>query len=373
MGRVAFGRDQLDRWGAARLSGAALAVAALAVAAGPCRQRQPGIHRLADCRGRGGRAGVRGRRGSRAGRPRRPRVVCAGRGDVVDPFAGYSGRALPSSGAGGRVVSFPSGRPRGPIRWACVALAVPVAFHLVPRQWVPALFVAVALVSLLSWRRGPVAAFYPSWAALAIAHRVGVLVALRSGGDRRRPGHHHQRLRAGDGIGGDRLRRHHPRARRPPGGLRRSGPRRRSSRRPRRTGRGAPGAVGRSGPDDPSVAGTRSSRHRGRWCTTAHRWPFRSRLATDHRRRDGAGSHRLPGECTGGRTDVLGRRQGSAVGGAPPAAAGAVGGSARRAAGGSNAAGGGSRPSARARGGPLARGGRLSAGPYGGRAARHRR
>ena len=67
------------------------------------------------------------------------------------------------------LVSFPSGRPRGPIRWACVALAVPVAFHLVPRPWVPVLFVAVALVSLLSWRRGPVAAFYPAWAALAIA------------------------------------------------------------------------------------------------------------------------------------------------------------------------------------------------------------
>ena len=67
------------------------------------------------------------------------------------------------------LVTFPSGRPRGPVRWACVALAVPVAFHLVPRQWVPALFVAVAVVSLLSWRRGPVAAMYPAWAALAIA------------------------------------------------------------------------------------------------------------------------------------------------------------------------------------------------------------
>ena len=67
------------------------------------------------------------------------------------------------------LISFPSGRPRGPIRWACVALAVPVAFDLVPQQWVSALFVAVAVVSVLSWRTGAVAASYPAWAGLAIA------------------------------------------------------------------------------------------------------------------------------------------------------------------------------------------------------------
>ena len=116
--------------------------------------------------------------GARAGRPRLPHVVRAGGGDVADRFADAPAELFHQGVLVVALVTFPSGRPRGPVRWACVALAVPVAFDLVPRQWVPALFVAVAVVSLLSWRRGPVAAMYPAWAARDRC-RAGVLVALR--------------------------------------------------------------------------------------------------------------------------------------------------------------------------------------------------
>ena len=151
------------------------------------------------------------------------------------------------------LVSFPSGRPRGPIRWACVALAVPVAFHLVPRQWVPALFVAVALVSLAvvangeRWRPS-----YPASAAAAIAVArwsargwpiEGVIDVDRATASPAATSWRWHRWRSATSS---------PATCSPPAGrtshdwvLGDDAPRR-----PRRARRGAPGAVARSGPDD---------------------------------------------------------------------------------------------------------------------------
>ena len=67
------------------------------------------------------------------------------------------------------LVTFPGrattrSRPFG----VALALAVPVALHMVPQPWVAALFTAVAAISLASWRTSSVAA-YPAVGAAAVA------------------------------------------------------------------------------------------------------------------------------------------------------------------------------------------------------------
>ncbi len=67
------------------------------------------------------------------------------------------------------LVAFPTGRPRGLAGWILVCLAVPVALLLLSQPAVAVLFAAVAAWALVPWRIHPVAAWYPSAAAAAVA------------------------------------------------------------------------------------------------------------------------------------------------------------------------------------------------------------
>ena len=71
------------------------------------------------------------------------------------------------------LVTFPTGRPRGLVRWVLVVLAVPVGLLLVAQPWISALFVAVALAAALSWRAGRVASAYSCVAGLGVAAALG--------------------------------------------------------------------------------------------------------------------------------------------------------------------------------------------------------
>ena len=67
------------------------------------------------------------------------------------------------------LVAFPTGRPRGLAGWVLVCLAVPVAPLLFSQLAIAVLFAAVAAWSSVSGRTDPVARWYPSAAAAAVA------------------------------------------------------------------------------------------------------------------------------------------------------------------------------------------------------------
>jgi signal transduction histidine kinase len=63
------------------------------------------------------------------------------------------------------LLAFPSGRPRGVIRWLVVAAALPIAFGNVPQAGIGAVFAAVALVT----SRDGTAGRYPTFSAAGVA------------------------------------------------------------------------------------------------------------------------------------------------------------------------------------------------------------
>ena len=220
MGRVAFGRGRLASRGAWLMAGAALAVSGARRGRGPGRQRPPGHDRLADRRGRGGRAGVRGRRGSRAG-PSPPACGSpAGRRDVADRFADRRRRGPPSGGAGGRARHVPE---RATARRHTLGIRRSRGPGGV-RTWFRSSGCRCCS-SRSPWCRccrgesGVVAAFYPAWAALVIAVRAACSWLADQGVidvDRATINVGYELAMA---VGGGRLRRHHPRPRRPQGAL----------------------------------------------------------------------------------------------------------------------------------------------------------
>jgi signal transduction histidine kinase len=71
------------------------------------------------------------------------------------------------------LLAFPTGRPRGPVRWTLTAAAVPVALVLVPQAGVAVLFGGVALAALHEALRRPRVAAYPLTAGAAVGLLLG--------------------------------------------------------------------------------------------------------------------------------------------------------------------------------------------------------